>query len=258
MKSACVSSAVPLDHVILYGGFEMDELFDFFERAGFYLTPLGRHSLGTVNRLAMLDTQYIELIGFLPGTPPTVRPEVQSLPLGLNSIAAAENPEHRRVRREGLAEPMALERLVDTPQAHGTARFTITHAQSPATDARAFLCRHHTPDLLWVADWMGHRNGAFSIAEVRIPTREPEHFAAVVDSVFDVPAEHGRTCWSSAGSTVRIIPATTPGTLTVLVRDIEAARRTVLEAGLAYSEPDGALHIPLPSSYRSELVLKGP
>lgn len=249
-------SAVPLDHVMFYGGFAMEKLFDFFERAGFFLTPLSQHSHGSVNRLAMLEEQYIELIGFMPGTPPSVRPEIQAMPLGLNGLAASDRPDYPRPQRGGLSRPMALERPIDTPTAHGIARFTITHAEQPAHDARAFLCRHHTPELLWVKEWMQHRNTAASIIEVGLPTAEPERFAAVMDTVFDItpqPQPHG---WTSEGSTVRIVPPGDRAYLAVRVRDLDAALRTVREGGLLHTLVGDALHIALPDEYASNLVLQ--
>lgn len=256
MTMPCAVSAVPLDHVMFYGGFAMEKLFDFFEGAGFFLTPLSQHSHGSVNRLAMLEGQYIELIGFMPGTPPSVRPEIQAMPLGLNGLAVSDRPDHLRAQRGGFSRPMALERPIDTPAAHGIARFTITHAQQPARDARAFLCRHHTPELLWVKEWMQHRNTAASIIEVGLPTAEPERFAAIMDTVFDVAPQSQPHGWISGGSTMRIVPENDQAHLAVQVRDLDAALRSVREAGLPYALAGDALQIALPDEYASNLVLQ--
>lgn len=256
MTPACASSAVPLDHVMFYGGFEMDKLFDFFERAGFFLTPLSQHSHGTVNRLAMLKQQYIELIGFLPGTPSTVRPEIQAMPLGLNGLAAADTPGHVRAQLNGLRDPMLLERPVDSPAARGIARFTITHAEHTTADARAFLCQHHTPELLWVSEWMDHGNTAASITEVAIPTSEPRQFSAVMNTVFDVTQEPERNCWTSGGITMRMVPANVHAHLVVQVQDLASAMRSVRAGGLPHALTERALHIPLPDEYASYLVLE--
>ena len=94
------STDVAVDHVIFYAGQALDDLAEFFVRVGFQLTPLGRHNSGSVNRLAMLQGQYIELMGFEPGTHSSVRPQVQSMALGLNGIVAADVPVRRR-RRAG-------------------------------------------------------------------------------------------------------------------------------------------------------------
>lgn len=256
MTMPCAVSAVPLDHVMFYGGFAMEKLFDFFERAGFFLTPLSQHSHGSVNRLAMLEGQYIELIGFKPGTPPTVRPEIQAMPLGLNGLAASDRPDYPRAHRGRFSRPMALERPIDTPTTHGIARFTITHAEHPANDARAFLCRHHTPELLWVKEWIQHRNTAVSIIEVGVPTEEPDRFATIMDAVFDVPPKPQRNCWTSGDSTMRIVPAGGRAYLAVQVQDLHAALRSVREGGLPHALAGNELRIRLPNEYASNLILR--
>lgn len=262
MTTPTAASAAHLDHVMFYGGYEMDGLFDFFERAGFCLTPLSRHSTGTVNRLAMLDDQYIEMIGFLPGTPRGVRPEIQAMPLGLNGLAAADVlGAPRRTHTLGFAAPLLLERPVDTPEAQGIARFSITHAERTVPDARAFLCRHHTPELLWVKAWMQHRNTAVSIAEVRLPTAHGPGFKAVMDTVFDVPqdaTDAARPAYAAGQSIIHVVPATSRSLLAVWVSDLGHALRALQESGLAHTCEAGQITVPLPDPHHADLVFRAP
>ena len=59
-----IKNLLPIDHIIFYAGFNLPELAFFFERIGFTVTPLGKHATGSINRLVVLEGNYIELIGF--------------------------------------------------------------------------------------------------------------------------------------------------------------------------------------------------
>lgn len=159
---------VAVDHIVFYAGYELEALAGFLERIGFQLTPLGRHSSGSINRLAMLEGQYIELMAFAEGTPRTVRP-------------------------------------VDTPHAQGVASFTITTVREPAPDARTFMCRHHTPELVWQPAWQLHANGATRVSEVRLPTRDPHKLHAAVRTIFDIPGGLDAAAYDAAGTRVRVV-----------------------------------------------------
>src|SRR5262249_34475828 len=52
-----------LDHVVIDVRDEMDEATRIYRALGFQLTPIGRHSLGTINHLAMFESNYLELLG---------------------------------------------------------------------------------------------------------------------------------------------------------------------------------------------------
>ena len=56
--------AVPrIDHVVVDVRDRIDEAERRYRALGFNLTQRGRHSLGSVNHLAMLDPDYVELLG---------------------------------------------------------------------------------------------------------------------------------------------------------------------------------------------------
>src|SRR4051812_11924337 len=86
MQPAIVARA-PVDHVIFYTATQLSQWAAFFSGLGFTLTPLGRHSAGSANHLAVLQDCYIELIGFEDGASPSARPELRVLPVGLSGIA---------------------------------------------------------------------------------------------------------------------------------------------------------------------------
>jgi hypothetical protein len=250
---------VPLDHVIFHAGQALGELASFFERIGFTLTPLGRHSSGSVNRLAILDTTYLELIGFEPGTPPTVRPEVQSLPLGLSGIAAADRPEHRRKSpAERFLPARRLERPVDMPGLHGLAVFTNTELRDPAPDVRVFLCRHHTPELVWHPAWQGHANGASGVRELRLRTRDAPRLQAALRTVFDIEAAPAAQVLDAGGTRMRIAAAGEHASLTLRVRGLDAARLAIASAGIAHRSGPASIAVTLPGPHATDIVFAAP
>ena len=69
-----------LDHVVFNVRFEMDRAESLFETVGFQLTARGYHTLGSINHLMMLTTDYLELIGLpSPDSKPT-RADIAAAP----------------------------------------------------------------------------------------------------------------------------------------------------------------------------------
>src|SRR3974377_1030330 len=58
----------PLDHAVVNGRDQMDRAVQIYRRLGFHMTERGYHTLGSINHLATLEHDYIELIGFKPNT----------------------------------------------------------------------------------------------------------------------------------------------------------------------------------------------
>src|SRR5580704_3387707 len=73
-----------LDHVVIDVRDRIDEAMRCFQSLGFQLTPRGRHTLGSVNHLAMFATDYLELLGFAGDG--AIRPEIMRFPVGLNGL----------------------------------------------------------------------------------------------------------------------------------------------------------------------------
>jgi len=143
-----IKNLLPIDHIIFYAGFNLPELAFFFERIGFTVTPLGKHATGSINRLVVLEGNYIELIGFEPGTPHTVRPELQACEPGLNGIAfrGVPKPEWSADRLAKFNPTYDLHRPVDTEVVSGTARFYITTLVNSLPNFRVF---NKSPQQFW-------------------------------------------------------------------------------------------------------------
>jgi len=52
------------DHLVIITRACLSDFVRIFEQSGFKLTPLAKHNLGSINRLIVLDSTYIELLGW--------------------------------------------------------------------------------------------------------------------------------------------------------------------------------------------------
>ncbi len=255
MSHACTDVAV--DHVIFYAGQALDDLADFFVRVGFQLTPLGRHNSGSVNRLAMLKGQYIELMGFEPGTPTSVRPEIQSMAPGLNGIVATDPAGRVRRRLADHSLPgVHLERPVDAPGVQGVASFTITRVPDGAPDVRTFMCRHHTPDLVWRDEWQLHANGALSLAGVWLATRHPRQLHESLQILFDVDGGADPTAYDAAGTLVGVVGEHQRASIVVRTQSIEPVTSLLRRAEVQHRQHGRRVEVPLPQPYAADLVFE--
>lgn len=256
--STPVRSDVPVDHVIFYTGDGLDDLAVFFQAAGFNLTPLGRHDSGSVNRLAILDGQYIELMGFEPGTPITVRPELRTLAPGLNGIVAADRPGLRRnFDADRFKDPVSLTRPVTIAGAGGVARFSITALRDPVPDVRVFLCRHHTPGLVWQDHWKRHANGALDLKQISMATRHPLLLRKALQAAFNLKGddEAGFFSCEAARTRIEVLSSNTRSALAVRTADLESVIERVRRHNLHHVLlKKTELAIPLPAPYEADLI----
>src|SRR5690606_32545769 len=75
------------DHAVVMVRDRLDELAPHYERQGFLLSDKSVHNLGSCNRLVVLDSTYIELLGWPPGAPPA-RKEIADSPLVLEVLVS--------------------------------------------------------------------------------------------------------------------------------------------------------------------------
>jgi hypothetical protein len=249
-------SEVTVDHVIFYAAEALDELAAFFEDVGFTLTPLGRHNSGSVNRLAILHHQYIELMAFEPGTPAHVRPELRAMAPGLNGIVATDTPQLRRSSDEGgFNPPVELSRPVASAPGEGLARFTITGVREAVPDVRLFLCRHHTPELVWQEDWSKHANGSFALDRIAVATRHSCLLHRALQTVFAFRADARASAYDAAGTRIEVLAHGLRASLSVRTSDLapvmgRVRRRTLRHTVISPNEL--ALHLPAP--YEADLI----
>jgi len=219
-------TAQGLDHVGVAGS-DLAAMAAAYERLGFLLTPLARHSgkrtpdgpivpFGTGNRCIMLRQGYLELIAIVdPGAFSNTLDRFLARYVGIHIIAlavadaAANLP---RLRRAGMEIPgiAYLERPVDDSDPDGPrARF----ARLPLPDApegRLQLIQHLTPEEIWQERFLVHPNGAVALAEVVLAVAEPAETAARFSRLAGqavVPDEVGGFALDLPRGRVRMVPA---------------------------------------------------
>lgn len=199
------------------------------EQAGFTLTPFSEQShrlepggpltpAGAGNRCVMLREGYLE---FLTPTGDTaiaqqLRTAIQRY-TGLHLIAlgtVAPEADHARLEKNGFSPlpPVALQREIGTVDGHGTARFTVVRVP-PGTmaEGRIQYCQQHTPELLWQARWLEHRNRARGLAAVILCVADPQEAARRYARYTGLLAQVSGTQWridTQRGALLLVTPAT--------------------------------------------------
>ncbi len=189
-----MSAAESLDHVGIAGR-DLGVMAAAFERAGFQLTPLARHSgkrtpdgpvvpFGTGNRCVMLRQGYLELIAIVdPDAFSNTLDRFLARYAGIHIVALGIDDEVanlERLRRAGFDLPGVayLERPVDDTDLGGPrARF----ARLPLPDApegRLQLIRHLTPEAIWQERFLLHPNHAVALEALVIAAEQPAEAAA--------------------------------------------------------------------------------
>ena len=263
-----MSTAASLDHVGIAGR-DLGAMAAAFERLGFQLTPLARHSgkrtpdgpvvpFGTGNRCIMLREGYIELIAIVdPAAFSNTLDRFLARYAGIHIIALGIDDEAAnldRLRRAGIDIPGVayLERPVDDADPSGPrARF----ARLPLPDApegRLQLIRHLTPEAIWQERFLAHPNHAVALEEVVIAVEHPAESAARFSRLAGrpvVPDAAGGFALPLPRGTVRLLPpdalgAAFPGAavpslpfiagLVVRSGEIAATARLLGERGVPY------------------------
>ena len=171
------ATAATLDHVVVNTLRGTDAAARLFAALGFALTPLGRHSIGSINHLIMTPGPYLELVG-VPETG-VQRQEVLDSPFGLNGLVLrSEDAEATRDRLLGVglaANPVsAFSRPVTIEGHEQQARFRTVRLPPDFTAAgRVYFCQHLTPDYVWRAEWLAHPNTFSDITELVVSAADP-------------------------------------------------------------------------------------
>lgn len=219
-----------IDHVVVNVRDRMAAAADRYARLGFALTPQGRHTLGSINHLAMFGPDYLELLGLPPGEGD--RMEVMAWPEGLTGIAfATEDADavHAALHAAGapVLPPLDFSRPVPLPGGQGEAAFRVVrlaHGACPA--GRVFFCQHRTRGLVWRDAWRRHPNGALGVAGVVIAAARPDAVGALFRTLF------GPAAIVAIDGGVRVAAG-------LAAIDIVAAEEVARRYGPAAPAPDG-------------------
>jgi hypothetical protein len=204
-----------LDHIVVDVRDRIDEAARRFSELGFQLTPRGHHTLGSSNHLAMLATDYLELLGFGPGG--ATRAEIEPFPVGLNGLVfKADDAErvyqHCRAANLPIQPVQAFSRPVTLASETRDARFRTTRLDPKRVPmGRVYFCEHLTPELVWRPEWQSHPNGARAIARIVVATPEPRRTAALFQALFGstpATAPDGRLVVTAGAVRIELVPPT--------------------------------------------------
>lgn len=176
-----------LDHVVVNVRDRMDEAQALYGRLGFTLTPRGRHTLGSINHLAIFGTDYMELIG---APPDGERLDIFGWPCGLNGLVwgtedSASVAEALGQARVACTPPNQFSRPVDMPGGPRDAVFRTVRLPNDTTSAgRLYFCHHFTRDLVWRDEWRHHANGTLGVIESVIVAEDPRRLGVLFTAMF--------------------------------------------------------------------------
>jgi len=197
-----------LDHAVVDVRDTIDTAASIYRRLGFHLTERGRHTLGSSNHLAILGTNYLELLGWEKGTT-NRRPLLARFPIGLNALVFRSDDARgtfRALDEAGLRpeEPVDFSRPVEFAGGLHDARFrTVQLPAETLHGARTYFCQHFTPELVWPERSQAHPNSAFDIIRIAMIAEEPHRVGAVFSTMFGAAAVQ----FSPAACTLYASPA---------------------------------------------------
>jgi catechol 2,3-dioxygenase-like lactoylglutathione lyase family enzyme len=215
-KTAMAFGTPRLDHVVVDARDRMDEAARVYRSLGFQLTERSRHTLGSVNHLAVFESDYLELLGFEPGPGP-VRPDIAAFPVGMNGLVfSTDQPdalwEALRERGVPVQEPQSFSRPVNLSEGiTQDAKFRVVRLPvGTASFGRVYFCHHLTPELVWRDEWQQHPNGARGVARIVIAARDPTVSAEILARMFgpDSVQAGADGAWSLAAGPVQVVLVT--------------------------------------------------
>ena len=168
-----------LDHTVINVHFELDRAQAIFDSLGFFLTPRGRHSLGSINHLIVLKDDYVEIVG-LPTDTDVLRQEVLDSPVGIDGLVFQTNNADQTYQafaqaKRAIQPVQAFSRPVELDGATYAARFRTTRFETGTFPAgRVYFCQHLTPELVWRKEWQSHPNKVVCTAAFLIVTHHPK------------------------------------------------------------------------------------
>ena len=179
-----------LDHCIVLVH-ELDAAERAMRRLGFAPAPRGVHSdhMGTHNHCIMLECGYFEIMSVRFPTERNlrwrnalaVREGASAVALQTRDAAAAE--QFFRDRDIGTIGPLEFSRALMSDGHEQLARFTTLNLVENALPLPAFLCQHHTPELVWQPELVVHPNTANELLGAVIVAAEPQVTAQRIATV---------------------------------------------------------------------------
>ena len=185
---------------------DMDKACEDFARLGFYINPRHHHPWGTDNHLLMFQENFIEVIsvydsskldltndkGFAFGRfiSDSIERKQGIAMVALHSEDARADHlliDQRGIENQGLVDFRRIAHRPDGSEEEAVVSLVmLINPQNPAMSH--FFCHQHKPDLVWVADWMVHANGATGITGVFYVADNPAEFNSRFEGIYGAAA----------------------------------------------------------------------
>ena len=185
----------PFDHLVIIGRDKLHALSEKFSAQGFQLTPIAHHNLGSINRLIMLDSTYIELLGW-ESDKPVQRAEIANQALGLDALVFRTDDAQKTF--EELSEMgfsvNPVQDLSRESQFLGKSVLVqfkaVRFSQQPIPGIRIYFCEHLTPEYVWQDKWLKHTNQLSHLQKIRIASPDIEGSKKVLSRLLNLREEH--------------------------------------------------------------------
>lgn len=182
------------DHLVITGRDKMEVAARTLQVAGFHITALSKHNLGSLNRLIMLDNAYLEILGWEAGAQ-SIRPEIADRACGIDALVFRTS--NAEVCRQNLMNagfsPNPVQDLSRPVQIAGEMKValfkTVRFAQQPILGLRIYFCQHLTPEYIWIAEDMKHPNQLTHLKEIEVSSSQPAQTYALFTKLLQLKNE---------------------------------------------------------------------
>jgi hypothetical protein len=166
------------DHLVIIARDQISLVAKQFSDLGFRLSAKSTHNLGSANQLIVLDSTYLEILGWEAGTVPQ-RAEIANLAFGLDALVfRTTNAEacFNRLKEAGFA-PNAVQDLSRPAQVSNAIKQaffkTVRFSQQPIEGLRIYFCEHVTPNFVWVKADQQHPNQLNHLQSITLCSANP-------------------------------------------------------------------------------------
>ena len=167
------------------------ELSETFMSQGFQLTPLAHHNLGSSNRLIMLDSSYIELLGWEKDKP-IQRAEIANQAIGLDALVFRTDDAdacYAQLKETGFAvNPVQdLSREGEFMGETVLVQFkTVRFSEQPIPGLRIYFCEHLNPEYVWQKAWLSHPNKMGYLPKITLTSPDITQTAAALQKLLNL------------------------------------------------------------------------
>lgn len=185
----------PFDHLVIIGRDKLEALVQKFSAQGFQLTPIARHNLGSINQLIMLDSAYIELLGWEPDKP-VQRAEIANQALGLDALVFRTN-DAQKTYQQLLESGFSVNPVQDLSRESEflgksvLVQFkTVRFSEQPIPGIRIYFCEHLTSEYVWQEKWLQHPNQFSHLQKITIASPDIEGNKKLLSRLLNLSEEH--------------------------------------------------------------------